>query len=107
MSAQTATGHKLDLGLTPTAGSGTAGDTVTIRRPAPGDGADLSRLARLENRRQPRGAYLVAERSGEIVAAVPLSGGSAIADPFELTGDVVAMLELRARQLGWDIAETA
>src|SRR5437016_3243034 len=99
MFAQTATNRKLDRGLAPVADSGTTADTVTIRRSAPGDGADLSRLARLEDRRQPRGAYLVAERGGEIVAAVPLAGGSAIADPFKLTGDVVAMLQLRAHQL--------
>ena len=99
MFAQTATNHKLDRGLAPVADSGTTADTVTIRRSAPGDGPDLARLARLENRRHPRGAYLVAERAGEIVAAVSLSGGSAIADPFKLTRDVVAMLELRALQL--------
>jgi hypothetical protein len=99
MLAQTATNDNLDLGLAPVDASGSDGETVTIRRSAPGDGADLSRLARLENRRLPRGPHLVAEREGEIVAAVPLHGGRAMADPFMLTADLVAMLQLRARQL--------
>ena len=99
MFAQAGTNHKLDLGRAPASASGTTGDAVTIRRSAPGDGDALLRLARLEDRGSARGAYLVAERGGEIVAAVPFSGGSAIADPFMLTADVVAMLELRARQL--------
>src|SRR3989442_4848609 len=100
MVAHVVTNHKLDLGLAPVAVSGTAAETVTIRRSAPGDGPALSRLARLEDRRLRGGPYLVGERGGEIVAAVPLWGGSAIADPFMLTADLVAILELRAPQLG-------
>jgi hypothetical protein len=42
---------------------------------------------------------LVAERDGVLVAALPLSGGRAIADPFELTAGVVGLLELRRAQL--------
>jgi len=99
MLAQTGTNDNLDRGLAPVDGSGSDGETVTIRRSAPGDGGDLSRLARLEDRRLPRGPYLVAERCGEIVAAVPLEGGAPMADPFMPTADLVAMLELRARQL--------
>jgi hypothetical protein len=75
------------------------GDGVTIRRSAPGDGPAISRLGRLEDRRPARGPYVVAERGGEVVAAVPISGGAPLADPFTWTADVVAMLELRARQL--------
>jgi hypothetical protein len=75
------------------------GDGVTIRRSAPGDGPAISRLGRLEDRRPARGPYVLAERGGEIFAAVPLSGGAPLADPFMRTADVVAMLELRARQL--------
>jgi hypothetical protein len=76
-----------------------ASDEVVIRRSVPGDGDAVARLARLEDRRLARGPYVVAERRGEVVAAMPLLGGSAVADPFEPTADMVALLELRARQL--------
>ncbi|MFL5885819.1 MAG: hypothetical protein ACJ77M_12180 [Thermoleophilaceae bacterium] len=78
-----------------------AGDSVTIRRSAPGDGDAIARLVRLEDRRgrAPRGPYVVAERGGEVLAALPLLGGAAIADPFRRSADLVEMLELRARQL--------
>lgn len=75
------------------------GDGVTIRRSAPGDGPAIARLGRLENRRPARGAYVLAERGGEVIAAVPLRGGPSLADPFMMTADIVSMLELRARQL--------
>ncbi len=42
---------------------------------------------------------LVAETGGEIVAAVPVAGGRAIADPFRRTAALVEILELRASQL--------
>jgi hypothetical protein len=41
----------------------------------------------------------VAEVSGEVVAALPLDGSRALADPFRRTKHLVAMLELRAQQL--------
>jgi hypothetical protein len=56
-------------------------------------------LAALDGARTPHGASLVAERDGRMVAAVPFGGGRAIADPFEPTADVLALLELRARQV--------
>jgi hypothetical protein len=97
MLAQPATNGKPDL---PAASRPeTSRDDVILRRSGPGDGPALSRLARLEDRRPAAGPYLLAERGGEVVAAVPLSGGSAIADPFLHTADLVAILELRARQL--------
>lgn len=34
-----------------------------------------------------------------LVAAVPVNGGRAIADPFAPTADVVSLLQLRANQL--------
>lgn len=43
---------------------------------------------------------LLAESDGVLVAAVAAAdGGSVIADPFVVTGDVVELLEVRARQL--------
>jgi hypothetical protein len=42
----------------------------------------------------------VAEVAGEIEAAVSLSNGAVVANPFRLTSDAVAMLRLRAAQVG-------
>jgi hypothetical protein len=42
---------------------------------------------------------LIAEVGGELRAAIPLDGGPAIADPFQRTAELVAMLVERARQL--------
>jgi hypothetical protein len=101
MFAQTATNRNIvrDGASLPAAGTG---DGVTIRRSAPGDGSAIARLGHLENRRPARGPYVLAERGGEVIAAVPLRGGASLADPFMRTADVVSMLELRARQLVTD-----
>ena len=74
-------------------------DRVIVR---PGNAADadgLRRLALLDSRRPIAGDTLVAEADGRLLAAVPLEGGPAIADPFRLTADLVGLLELRASQL--------
>jgi hypothetical protein len=97
MFAQTATNRKPDLHVAQQPDA--ARDDVILRRSGPGDGPAISRLARLDDRRPGVGPYVLAERGGEVVAAMPLSGGSAIANPFMRTADLVAILELRARQL--------
>jgi hypothetical protein len=74
-------------------------DAVVIRQAAPDDSGRLQRLAVLDSAPQPHGPMLVAEREGVLVAALPLSGGRAIADPFEPTAGIVGLLELRRTQL--------
>jgi hypothetical protein len=74
-------------------------DAVVIRQAAPEDSGRLQRLAVLDSAPDPHGPMLVAEREGVLVAAVPLSGGRAIADPFEPTAGIVGLLELRRAQL--------
>jgi hypothetical protein len=74
-------------------------DPVLMRRAAITDAARIRELARLEDRRQPEGPFLVAEVAGEVVAALSLSSGVVVADPFRLTADVVAMLQLRGTQV--------
>ena len=59
----------------------------------------LERLAQLDSRHAPRGAVLVAEVGGELWAAISIDDRRAIADPFRPTGELVALLEERARQL--------
>jgi hypothetical protein len=80
--------------------SGDAAEVVTIRRAVPADAAALRRLAQLDSAPEPKPApMLVAEVDGELLAALPLDGGRAIADPFRRTAEVVSILSERARQL--------
>src|SRR5829696_3678034 len=67
-------------------------DDVVLRRSTSHDTAALARLAQLDGAPSPVGAVLVAELDGEIVAAVPVDGGRAIADPFRPTAELVALL---------------
>ncbi len=72
---------------------------ITIRIARAEDAAALVRLAALDSAEFPGGAVLLAETGGAPLAAVPLSGGRTIADPFQRTLGVVQILELRAAQL--------
>jgi hypothetical protein len=77
-----------------------AAEAVTIRMAVPTDAATLSRLAQLDSAPPPEPvATLVAEVRGELRAALALDSGRAIADPFEPTAELVAMLVQRAGQL--------
>jgi len=72
---------------------------LTVRLAEPADETVLRRLAALDSSRLPAGPLLVGEMGGGIQAAVPLSGGRAIANPFVRTAELVNLLELRAQQL--------
>jgi hypothetical protein len=72
---------------------------MTLRYAVPADAAELDRLAQLDSQRAPRGIVLVAEVGGELWAAISLDDHHAIADPFRPTGELVALLVERARQL--------
>jgi hypothetical protein len=76
-----------------------ARDRVTVRHAHLGDEVELGRLAALDSARHPVGPTLVAESDARILAALPLGSGRAIADPFEPTAELVALLELRRAQL--------
>ena len=73
---------------------------VTVRFATPHDGPALEHLAALDSGPAPTGAALVAEVDGELLAALPLGDGKALADPFQPTTELVRLLELRAAQLG-------
>jgi hypothetical protein len=73
--------------------------SVAIRPARPTDGSAIERLAQLDTAPRPDGELLLAERNGEVVAALPLDGGRPVADPFRRTAGVVELLSLRARQL--------
>ena len=67
----------------------TTADDVTIRRAHSGDAAALARLAALDSGLRPAGGALVAEISGNVVAALDLDAGTVLADPFTPTAQLV------------------
>ena len=70
-----------------------------LRYAGPADGDALLRLAELDSRRAPRGVVLVAEVRDELVAAVSLDDGHAVADPFRPTADLLLHMLERANSL--------
>jgi hypothetical protein len=75
------------------------GAPLTVRPLEQSDSDAIRVLAALDGRHVPDGPALVAEVNDEVLAALPLGGGKVLADPFKPTAHLVAMLELRARQL--------
>lgn len=73
--------------------------SVSIRRAGPHDAPALHRLAALDSALPLRGEVLMAEAGGEVLAALSLEDGSAVADPFSPTAALVALLRLRRDQL--------
>jgi hypothetical protein len=72
---------------------------ITIRAAAVQDAPAIARLAVLDGHRLPAGRQLVAEAGGRILAAVEVSSGATVADPFKPTAGVVGLVTLRAKQL--------
>jgi hypothetical protein len=78
---------------------------VTVRRSTSDDAGALARLAALDSASPPRGPALIAEADSRLLAALPIGSGRPIADPFEPTAELVALLELRRSQM--DAANSA
>ena len=72
---------------------------VELRLCRVSDDPELERLAELEGRQVPDGRLVIAAIRGCIVAALPVAGGLALADPFTRTAHILPLLELRAAQL--------
>jgi hypothetical protein len=72
---------------------------IVIRPDRPEDAGALVRLAHLDSARVPAAPLLVAEVAGELRAALSLTDGRVIADPFHRTASLVALLTMRAGQL--------
>jgi hypothetical protein len=82
------------LGMTPDL------SPITIRRATEDDARALDRLARLDSRRLPAGPHLIALADDVPVAAISLSSGQTVANPFAATDAVVTLLNERAAHLG-------
>jgi hypothetical protein len=74
--------------------------SIAVRLATAKDREALERLAALDSAEPPSGATLVGELLQRPVAALSLTDDRVIADPFVATADVVALLRLRALQLG-------
>jgi hypothetical protein len=70
-------------------------EDVLLRRARADDDAALVRLAALDSARPLVGPALVAEENGAIVAALCLSTGRAVSDPFVRSLHLVELLRLR------------
>jgi hypothetical protein len=72
-------------------------ESITITHSTEADAQKVWRLALLDDRRPPKGPALLAYAGDELLAAVGLLDGRAVADPFRPTADVVEMLRFQAR----------
>jgi hypothetical protein len=72
---------------------------LTLRLATSADRPALARLADLEQTSGPAEPILVGEMMERPVAALSLSDGRVIADPFTPTAELIELMRLRARQL--------
>ena len=80
--------------------SSPAADRLTLRRlDRLADGPAIHRLAELDSAQVPSGALVGAEIGGRLLAAISLTDGSAIADPFARTRELTELLAVRRRQI--------
>jgi hypothetical protein len=77
----------------------TSAPAVTLRFACAEDDRALERLAQLDSARTPRGPQLVAEVGGQLRAAISLTDGAVLANPFDHTSELVNLLRARAAQL--------
>jgi hypothetical protein len=73
---------------------------LTIRRATAADAFALKRLAAIDSAAPPTGDVLLAEMGNELWAAVSVETGTAVADPFRPSADLVDLLRFRAARLG-------
>jgi hypothetical protein len=80
------------------------GAAISIHLLGSDDSAALARLAELAESPAPTGPALVAEVDGDIWAALPLTTGRMLVDPFRPSSEIQQLLSLRAAQLQRDAA---
>lgn len=72
---------------------------VLIRHAYPDDFDLLARLARLDSQPPLDADALIAESDGVALAALSLRTGRTVADPFQRTAEVCALLRIRAASI--------
>lgn len=65
---------------------------LTLRLATSADAVQLRKLAELATRELPPGPHLVAEREGRLDAAISLSSGGMVVNPFERTAALCELL---------------
>jgi hypothetical protein len=75
------------------------GRSVTLRFASAGDQRSLARLAELDSSAPPAQPVLLAEVDGQLRAALAVTDGTVVADPFHPTADLIDLLRARARHL--------
>lgn len=73
--------------------------SIELRIASGADDEALRRLSELDSRPLPPGPHLVAVREGRVDAAISLSTGELVADPFRPTADLAELLRFAARRL--------
>ncbi len=73
---------------------------LTLRPARDGDSRVLSELAQLDSARPLHGDVLLAETESGPLAAIELSTGRTVADPFRRTAESVGLLHTFARATG-------
>ena len=73
--------------------------SVTLRFASSADQKRLARLAELDSSTAPTRPVLLAEVDGQLRAALALTDGAVVADPFHPTSDLIDLLRARARHL--------
>ncbi|HEY5197035.1 MAG TPA: hypothetical protein VIJ51_08410 [Solirubrobacteraceae bacterium] len=68
---------------------------VTLRPSTSHDAAEIIRLATIDSAPVPTGPLLLAEVDGELRAALGITDGGVIADPFVSTSALVELLRVR------------
>jgi hypothetical protein len=74
-------------------------EAILIREAREADDAAIRTVSQRDSARPPTQPLLIAERGGELRAAISLADGAVVADPFERTADLVELLEARAAHL--------
>lgn len=72
---------------------------IALRVAQSEDDYEVSRLAQLDDAPRPVGPVMLAVVDGEAVAALSLSDGRVVANPFVASENAVSLLRLRATQL--------
>jgi hypothetical protein len=75
-------------------------ESIAVRILGEADRPALARLAGRDSAEVPTGEVLGAQVGSTLVAALSLTSGAAIADPFRPSGSALELLRLRARQIG-------
>jgi hypothetical protein len=74
-------------------------DELSIRRLSDADAEAVERVAERDSASRPAGELLGAEANGRLIAAISVTTGEIVADPFTRTDAARSLLQLRAAQL--------